>query len=800
MVDRTVYPDKDKVPELALRQIFGRQKLPESLCLLMADKGMLLVERVAMLGDSIASVKATLKAIVGDDTKFGADAPAQELSLTLLTTVWKSASAKIMRQHPDMILTYMWEPHRKFVERIHRDYLVHGAVAFYEVGEMLTRADRIVQTSGFSKTSDDLLRVVQSDNKVAIASDSDVMDRLHAFFIALEYLNICDFTIAAGPLKYLSELEEWRHENRGLAVLLAADSLIRKEVYKLNNDKRKEFPSFSLALQEEKEKQISKGSSTVKLTEKIERDQRVPEKEWKKIMSFTYTGARRPPGNFSPPPAVVQPAAAANDARSIEPTAAQCCAAPPWGCWSQVPRDPDLIRDLGPWCLEIFSGSAGLSSQWRLHGLQVLPPIDVTRSDTVQEPTDILDAEFFSFVLLLCRMGAVLGTPCSSFSLARSRPGGPPPVRSKDCPLGLDSVPVGHRWQLLLANELLFRSLELFEAVVQSGGDASLENPLRSLMWQVPQVQQLRVRLHLYNVDLDQCQFGSAFRKPTRILVSNAQFLALALTCRGDHPRTALKGRLRLRSGEVVFMTKLAQEYPSEFCKAFAQVTKSVVDHTLPQFRPSYQLLAPKVDRKRRIGDPVTWKGHRQEQAARLACSSGYQLKRGAAKPLLDVECEPGLAVQWSLDISHPFTVQPSISEEILQNIKTIAEAPTPLLQRRRDRLQFWQQRAKDLLPATDQELRSIADPCLRRLLRGVPDYVDLQMGSCTHVTLYDELFAAAKCPDPLLLQGIRNGFPIVGEIQRSGRWPPFTKNQDPVSVQDALDRAWEFRSKIFRR
>ena len=76
MVDRTVYPDKDKVPELALRQIFGRQKLPESLCLLMADKGMLLVERMAMLGDSIASVKATLKAIVGDDTKFGADARA----------------------------------------------------------------------------------------------------------------------------------------------------------------------------------------------------------------------------------------------------------------------------------------------------------------------------------------------------------------------------------------------------------------------------------------------------------------------------------------------------------------------------------------------------------------------------------------------------------------------------------------------------------------------------------------------------------------------------------------------------
>ena len=36
MVDRTKYPD-DKVPDLALRQVFGRQRLPEDLCLLMAN-------------------------------------------------------------------------------------------------------------------------------------------------------------------------------------------------------------------------------------------------------------------------------------------------------------------------------------------------------------------------------------------------------------------------------------------------------------------------------------------------------------------------------------------------------------------------------------------------------------------------------------------------------------------------------------------------------------------------------------------------------------------------------------------
>ena len=212
---------------------------------------MLSVERVAMLGDTITSVKATIKAIVGDDSKFGPDDPARELSLTLLAAVWKSAST--LQEHVASRranLTYMREPHRKFVERIHRDYMVHGAVAFYEVAEMRSRSDKIVSTSGFSKTSDDLLRVVQHDSKISVTSEGSVMDRLHAFFVALEYFNICELTMEAGPLKYLSELEDWRHENRGLSLLLSADSLLRKKVYKLSNDKRKDFPTFSAALKE----------------------------------------------------------------------------------------------------------------------------------------------------------------------------------------------------------------------------------------------------------------------------------------------------------------------------------------------------------------------------------------------------------------------------------------------------------------------------------------------------------------------------------------------------------------------
>ena len=92
--------------------------------------------------------------------------------------------------------------------------------------------------------------MVNVDQPAQAASETQVIDKLHAFFVALEYLNVCEFSTASGPLRYISEIEEWRHENKGLALLLAVDTLIRKTVYRLNYDQRKQFPTFSAALVE----------------------------------------------------------------------------------------------------------------------------------------------------------------------------------------------------------------------------------------------------------------------------------------------------------------------------------------------------------------------------------------------------------------------------------------------------------------------------------------------------------------------------------------------------------------------
>ena len=54
---------------------------------------MLAIERIAMLGDTIASAETTIRAIVGDDTNFGATDAEHELSLTL----WRRSGRQLRR-------------------------------------------------------------------------------------------------------------------------------------------------------------------------------------------------------------------------------------------------------------------------------------------------------------------------------------------------------------------------------------------------------------------------------------------------------------------------------------------------------------------------------------------------------------------------------------------------------------------------------------------------------------------------------------------------------------------------------
>ena len=157
--------------------------------------------------------------------------------------------------------------------------------------------------------------------------------------------------------------------------------------------------------------------------------------------------------------------------------------------------------------------------------MPVLPPVDVELSEWVPEIADVLDAQFWQRIMKLAHAGLLffvhLGTPCNTFSSARKLDNGPPPLRSKDKPMGLGTLSLDNAALVFLGNMFLARSVELALVVFFTGGDLSIENPLLSLIWLTPPMRRLTSSARAIDLDLDQCIFGAPSVKPTRLKVSS---------------------------------------------------------------------------------------------------------------------------------------------------------------------------------------------------------------------------------------------------------------------------------------
>ena len=64
-----------------------------------------------------------------------------------------------------------------------------------------------------------------------------------------------------------------------------------------------------------------------------------------------------------------------------------------------------------------------------------------------------------------------------------------------------------------------------------------------------------------------------------------------------------------------------------------------------------YDLVAE--DRKRPVGMPAPWAGHRRQKAGAAAVAAGYQMRRGLVPHLVSWEVEPGVALAWAASQPH---------------------------------------------------------------------------------------------------------------------------------------------------
>ena len=234
MVDRTQYADEAHTPKISLREIFGRMGLREGLCRAAADGGLLSVEVFAMLGDTAGAVKTTLKTMI-PVTALGTSDAEQELSLMQLSAIWHSCHAlqgqfatrrARMEEDPNKVPELAQEDHAEF------------------------RARFVTAHPDLSKNAEDLLTISKADEPDQVTDVQALINRVHALFMALEYLNICTYSKKAGPLKYMQELELFRAECPGLPNLMAADALIRKKVHRQQSEQRQLYPTFEDAMLE----------------------------------------------------------------------------------------------------------------------------------------------------------------------------------------------------------------------------------------------------------------------------------------------------------------------------------------------------------------------------------------------------------------------------------------------------------------------------------------------------------------------------------------------------------------------
>ena len=131
---------------------------------------------------------------------------------------------------------------------------------------------------------------------------------------------------------------------------------------------------------------------------------------------------------------------------------------------------------------------------------------------------------------IICTM---LAPPCGSFSslqFLNER------LRDASFPWGLPRLSARAEARVQEGNRTAFAALYYFRLCMRLSIPVCLEHPFRSWLWSCPEVQALLVRKGVESVIVDQCQFGSSFRKRTRLMFHGCDSLdvsSLNRLCRG---------------------------------------------------------------------------------------------------------------------------------------------------------------------------------------------------------------------------------------------------------------------------
>jgi hypothetical protein len=165
--------------------------------------------------------------------------------------------------------------------------------------------------------------------------------------------------------------------------------------------------------------------------------------------------------------------------------------------------------------------------------------------------------------------------PCNTWSSARRGGKGPPAIRDAQHFWGLPGVRPHDQVKLDAANLQYRYALELIDESLKLKIPGYMENPKTSMLWNGDGIQALIRDGKAWLAETDLCQYGTAWKKGTRMLMWGMPAGAFHLPkCRG--PKRGIcgktgEGHLVLRGvAGGKFLTGQAQVYPREFTTDFS--------------------------------------------------------------------------------------------------------------------------------------------------------------------------------------------------------------------------------------
>ena len=244
---------------------------------------------------------------------------------------------------------------------------------------------------------------------------------------------------------------------------------------------------------------------------------------------------------------------------------------PEWH-WSAPPADAHAVaKDLSHVKFLSLFGGVGEASKFvaRCGGISALVDWDKNPMNDLSKPSRWKDVEK---LLEDCNLVGI-DLPCPTWSRARRAPRWskmPSPLRDDfDYIWGLPDLTAAEKDKVNKANHMTWGALRVIRRCIRTGVAGYLENPWTSRLWLVRGIRRLLRSGMAFLIRVDQCQYGTQWRKPTGLLIWGCSPFQLKICGQGSLCSRTRKPHLQLTGAfKGKFLTRQAQVYTKQFASA----------------------------------------------------------------------------------------------------------------------------------------------------------------------------------------------------------------------------------------